>query len=125
MSHLTERFAAAVQTLVSDGPLKQRLIRAFGDHLGALSHADLPMAVRREFTDLQEALQRRVPVGSESRVQATVQKMSSSEASAHAGTIVRLYVALLGELERAEPLKVVTSPLVVAKKAPRFLKNRP
>ena len=125
MSHLTERFAAAVRALVGDGPLKQRLIRAFGDHLGDLDHAELPIAVRREFTTLQEALQRRAPAGSESRLRATVQKMSAAEASAHAGTIVQLYVALLGPLERAEPLKVVSSPVSPAKKAPRFLTNRP
>lgn len=121
MSHLTERFADAVRTLVSDGPLKQRLIRAFGDHLGDVDHADLPIAVRREFSDLKEALQRRAPVGRESRVQASVQKMSAAEAGGHAGTIVQLYIALLGQAERAEPLKVVSSP----KKAPRFLTNRP
>lgn len=125
MSHLTERFAEAVWTLVGDGPLKQRLTRAFGDHLGDLDQAELPTAVRREFTDLQEALQRRAPVGRESRVQATVQKMSATEAGAHAGTIVQLYIALLGQLERAEPLKVVTSPASAPKKAPRFLTNRP
>ena len=121
MSHLTERFAEAVRTLVSDGPLKQRLIRAFGEHLGDLDHADLPVAVRREFSDLQDALQRRAPAGRESRIQASVQKMSADEAGAHAGTIVQLYIALLGQLERAEPLKVVSAP----KKAPRFLTNRP
>ena len=121
MSHLTERFAEAVRTLVSDGPLKQRLIRAFAEHLGDLDHAELPMSVRREFGELQEALQSRAPAGRESRVQATVQKMSAAEAGAHAGTIVQLYVALLGQLERAEPLKVVSAP----KKAPRFLTNRP
>ena len=121
MSHLTERFAEAVRTLVSDGPLKQRLIRAFGEHLGDVDHADLPITVRHEFSELQEALQSRAPAGRESRVQATVQKMSAAEAGAHAGTIVQLYVALLGQLERAEPLKVVSAP----KKAPRFLTNRP
>jgi hypothetical protein len=125
VSHLTERFAEAVRTLVSDGPLKQRLIRAFADHLGDLDHADLPVAVRREFTDLQEALHRRAPVGRESRVQATVQKMSPTEAGGHAGKIVQLYIALLGQLERAEPLKVVSSPASAPQKTPRFLTNHP
>jgi hypothetical protein len=46
--------------------------------------------------------------------------MSPLEAAAHAATIVRLYVALLGQTERAEPLKVVTSP----KPPPRYLTNR-
>ena len=121
MSHVTDRFGAAIRTLVGDGPLKQRLIRAVAEHLGDLDNADLPIAARREFMDLKEALQRRNPVGRESRVQATVQKMSPAEAGGHAGTIVQLYIAVLGLAERAEPLKVVNSP----KKAPRYLTNRP
>jgi hypothetical protein len=124
VSPLTERFAAAVRTLVSDGPLKQRLIRAYRDHLGDIDQGDLPAAVRRDFAELTDALQRRAPVGTGSRVQATVQKMSASEAGSNAGKIVQLYVALLGQLERAEPLKVVSSPSA-SKKAPRFLVNRP
>ena len=110
MSHLTERFAEAVQTLVGDGPVKQRLIRAFGEHLGDLDGADLPPALRPGFSELQTALSSRVPVGTESRVQASVQKMSAAEAGDYAGTIVGLYAALVGQLERAEPLKVVSSP---------------
>ena len=125
MSQLTDRFAAAVRTLVSDGTLKQRLIRAYGDHLGDIDQGDLPIAVRRDFAELTDALQCRAPAGAESRIQATVQKMSASEAGSHAGKIVQLYAALLGQLERAEPLKVVASPAAAPKKAPRFLVNRP
>jgi len=109
VSQLTERFAEAVQTLVSDGPVKQRLIRAFGEHLGDLDGADLPPALRPGFSELQTALSCRVPAGTESRVAASVQKMSAAEAGDYAGTIVELYAALLGQLERAEPLKVVSS----------------
>jgi len=123
VSLLSERFAAAVRALVGDGPLKQRLIRAYGDHLGEIDRDDLPIPLRRDFADLAEALQRRIPVGTESRVQATVQKMSASEAGSHAGKIVQLYVALLGQVDRAEPLKVVSSP-AASKKAPRFLVKR-
>ena len=109
LSYLTERFATAVQTLVGDGPVKQRLIRAFGEHLGDLDGADLPPALRPGFSELQTALSRRAPVGTESRIQASVQKMSAAEAGNHAGTIVELYAALLAQLERGEPLKVVGS----------------
>jgi hypothetical protein len=119
VSHLTERFAEAVQTLVGDGPVKQRLIRAFGEYLGDVGDADLPPALRQGFSELQTALSCRMPAGTESRVQATVQKMSAAEAGDHAGAIVQLYAALLGQLERAEPLKVVTSP----KQPPRLLAN--
>ena len=57
------------------------------------------------------------PVGNETRVRASVQKMSAVEAGGHAATIVKLYVELVNGLERAEPLKVVSSP----KKPPRYL----
>ncbi len=121
MSHLTERFAEAVQTLVGDGPIKQRLIRAFGEHLGDLDHADLPPALRAGVRRAPSRAEPPRPVGNESRVQASVQKMSAAEAGDHAGTIVKLYAALLGQLERAEPLKVVE---LSRQEAPRFLANR-
>jgi hypothetical protein len=121
MSPLVERFAEAVRTLVADGPIKQRLSRAYADHLQGLDLTDLPAALRGEFTDLDAALTRVQPVGSETRVRASVQKMSPVEAGDHAGTIVKLYAGiLLGQTERAEPLKVVTS----AKKPPRYLTSR-
>jgi hypothetical protein len=120
MSHLAERFADAVRTLVSDGPIKQRLSRAFAEYLENLDDAEFPSGLRSEFTDLQNALHRIEPVGNETRVRASVQKMSPLEAGGHAGTIVRLYVELLGQAERAEPLKVISSP----KKTPRYLTNR-
>jgi hypothetical protein len=107
--------------LVGDGPVKRRLIRAFGDHLGDLDAADLPPALRAGFSELQTALSCRAPVGTESRVQASVHKMSAAEARDYAGTIVELYAALVGQLERAEqPLKVVISP----RRTARLLANR-
>jgi hypothetical protein len=119
MPHLTERFTEAVLVLVGDGAIKQRLLHAFADHLADLDEAELPVGVRREFAELHAALNRINPVGNETRVHASVKKMSSSEAAHHAGTIVRLCAALLGQAERAEPLKVVATP----KKPPRYLAN--
>jgi hypothetical protein len=119
MAELTDRFTEAVLTLVGDGAVKQRLLRAFTEHLGDLDESDLPVGVRREFSDLREALNRINPVGTETRVRASVKKMSASEAVRHAGTIVRICTALLSQSERAEPLKVVTTP----KKPPRYLAN--
>lgn len=120
MSHLAERFAEAVRTLVSDGPIKQRLSRAFAENLEGLDQAALPAGLRREFSDLESALSRIAPVGSESRVRANVQKMSASEAGQYATIIVKLYVDLMGQAGRAEPLKVVTT----ANKTPRYLATR-
>ena len=95
--------------------------RAYAEHLQGLAQAELPAALRGEFAELEAALTRVEPAGTETRVRASVQKMSPVEASGHAGTIVKLYAAiLLGQAERAEPLKVVTG----AKSPPRYLTSR-
>lgn len=120
MSPIAQRFAEAVRILVGDGPIKLRLARAFGGHLADLAEAEFPVGLRRDFADLAAALSRVAPVGTESRVRASVQKMSPDEARSHAETVVKLYVELLSSLERAEPLKVVSTP----KKPPHFLTNR-
>lgn len=112
-----QRFAAAVEALISDGPVKQRLTNAYSEHLADVTEADLPPALRQEFLALQAAVNRVEPVGIESRVRASVQKMSATEAVGHAATILKLYTELLTGLDRAEPLKVV----VPARKLPRTL----
>jgi hypothetical protein len=121
MSPLAQRFAEAVRTLIDDGSIKQRLSRAYAESLGDLADAEFPAGLRRDFGELQAAMNRMTPVGNETRVRASVQKMSPDEAATHAATIVKLYVELLNTLERAEPLKVVSSP----KKPPHFLTSRP
>lgn len=120
MVALAQRFAEAVRTLIGDGPIKQRLAAAFAAHLGDLADSELPAALRRDFGDLQTAMSRIAPVGSETRVRASVQKMSADEAHEHAATIVRLYVELASSAERAEPLKVVEP----TRKPPRYLTGR-
>jgi hypothetical protein len=120
VSSSAERFAAAVQVLIADGPIKQRLASACSLHLAELTEADLPPALRREFVELQAALSKVAPAGYESPVRASVQKMSPLEATAHAATIVKLYVDLMSGVERAEPLKVVAPP----RKTPRYLTGR-
>jgi len=121
VSPFAQRFSAAVQTLIGDGPVKQRLATAYSLHLAELTEAELPPGLRRDFGELQTAITRVAPVGHETRVRASVQKMSQNEALGHAATIVKLYVALAGGLERAEPLKGVAPP----RRAPRYLTGRP
>jgi hypothetical protein len=121
VSPFAQRFAAAVETLIADGPVKQRLANAYALHLADLTDANLPAGLRREFGDLQAAITRVAPAGNETRVRATVQKMSAGEAASHAATIVKLYVELMNGLDRAEPLKVVAPP----RKPPRYLTGRP
>jgi hypothetical protein len=120
MSPLAQRFAEAVQVLIGDGPVKQRLAMAYAKHLADLPEAEFPAGLRRDFADLQAAMTRIAPVGSESRARASAQKMASTEAAGHAATIVRLYLELMNNLERAEPLKVVAPP----RQPPRYLTGR-
>ena len=120
VSSFAERFAAAVQILIEDGPIKQRLAAAYSQHLADVTDAELPPALRRDFADLQAAISRVAPAGNSTPVRASVQKMSPREASGHAATILKLYVELMSGVERAEPLKVVAPP----RKAPRFLSGR-
>jgi hypothetical protein len=109
MAQLAERFEAALYALIGDGPIKQRLSRAYSEHLEDLEESELPASLRAVFKDLNTALHRVPPAGKETPVNASVQKMSFVEAGAHAGTIVQLYAELLRGGERAEPLKVVKS----------------
>jgi hypothetical protein len=120
MSPLAQRFAEAVQVLIGDGPVKQRLARAYGQHLTDVSEAEFPAGLRRDFADLQAAMSKIAPVGNESRARASAQKMASAEAVGHAATIVRLYLEVMNTLERAEPLKVVPPP----RQPPRYLTGR-
>lgn len=120
MPNSAHRFAAAVQALIADGPIKQRLMSAYADHLADVTEADLPAALRDDFADLQAAVSRVAPAGSESRVRASVQKMAPAEAVGHAAMILKLYVELVNGLERAEPLKVVPP----SRKTPHYLTGR-
>ena len=97
MSHLADRFAEAVRTLVSDGPIKQRLSRAYSENLEGLDQAELPPGLRREFSDLEVAFSRIAPVGNETRVRANVQKMSASEAGQSARIDDRLKASVAGQ----------------------------
>ena len=118
MSQLVERFEAAVLILIGDGPIKQRLTVAYSDHLEDLQDLELPGTARGAFGDLHTALHRVAPIGKETCVKASVQKMSASEAAWHAETIFRLYADLVTQPRRSEPLKVVESS---EQTAPRFL----
>src|SRR5690606_5586715 len=107
MFHITQRFEAAVCALVGEGKVKQRLADAYAAHLEGIERDDLPQVLRDAFTELDAALHRVAPVGKESGIKASVQKMSFSEAASYACMIAKLYAELVRHGDRAEPLKVV------------------
>ena len=120
MSHLTERFEAAVLLLVAEGPVKQRLSRAYSDYLEGLEPSDLPQGVGAAYRDLDAALHRVAPLGTETRAKASIRKMSTADAARYAESIVAMYGQLWRHGERAEPLKIVEPS---ARSVPAFLVN--
>jgi len=91
---------------------------------------DLSIPGKGEFNDLHAAMHSVAPVGRNSPVTASIQKMSPGEAWWHARTIVRLYTELLAaEFSAREPaarepggrpsVEVAAEP--AAQQPPRFL----
>lgn len=111
MSQLVNRFESAVKALVGDGPVKQRLNRAYSEYLKDLQQVDLPVSGNNEFGELHVALHSVAPVGKIDEISASVRKMSASDASRHARTIVRLYTELLAMEQTAKRVaeSVITS----------------
>jgi len=98
MCHIADKFYAAVRTLSTDGPLKQRLISAYVDHLEALAEDDVPPAVQPRFEALRQALTAVPPTEKETAVQVSVRKMSPAEAA----RLSRSILAVFAELVRAK-----------------------
>ena len=109
MSPPLERFEEAVHVLVGDGPIKLRLVRAYSEYLEDMLESEIPVSAGGGLNELHAALHRVIPSGTETPVKASVQKMSTDEAAWHTGTILRLYVELLTQPRRVEPLKIVES----------------
>jgi len=91
MSYHVDRFFAAVSVLASHGHIKQRLIKAYEDHLVDISEDELPIAAKQTFTDLKQQMYRVSPLNGEGPICASVRKMSVDEASECAAAVVALY----------------------------------
>ena len=96
MSYHVDRFYAAVSVLAGHGHIKQRLIKAYEDNLGAISEDELPISVKQTFSDLKHQMHRVSPLNGEGPICASVRKMSVNEAAECARSVVSLY----GELSR-------------------------
>ncbi|MDJ0939351.1 MAG: hypothetical protein QNJ00_06275 [Woeseiaceae bacterium] len=99
MTNHVDRFHAAVSILAGDGHIKQRLIRAFQDNLADIEHEDLPIPLQETYAELRRKLFRVTPANGEGPVCATVRKMSATEASRCAASVVSLYGELLQQAE--------------------------
>lgn len=91
MSHHEDRFYAAVSVLAAHGRVKQRLIKAYEEHLALIDHDELPVPAQERFADLRSSMHSVTPANGESPICASVRKMSKTEADDCAATIVGLF----------------------------------
>lgn len=98
MCQISDRFFSAVRTLSGDGPIKQRLVAAYKEHLEDLPEEQVPDSIRQKFESLRQALTAVGPCNGESAVHASVRKMSPVDAQRYATSIL----LMLGELVRVK-----------------------
>ena len=111
MSTVWEHFQGAVLSLVCSGSIKDRLAKAYRDHLAEVCEEDLPREVREDFRAIARTLTRERPLlRGEDAVRATLRKMSPSEADRLALSVVRLFAAIS---HSPAPLRHVAAPQVV------------
>ena len=120
MTYQDERFFAAVSVLAGHGHIKQRLIRAFEEHLADINDDELPVALQQSFADLKHQLYRVTPFKGEGPVCASVRKMSVGEAGECALAIVTLHREIMTGLH-AQSEKVVPLETEELSPVPPFL----
>lgn len=91
MKYHVDRFFAAVSILAGHGNIKQRLIKAYEGQLEDILEEELPVAAQQTFADLRSQMHRVSPLNGEGPICASVRKMSISEASECAVSVVELY----------------------------------
>jgi hypothetical protein len=101
MNSAWENFFAATAMLAAAGPIKHRLAEAYRTHLADLAEDDLPKELREEFVSLSTCMSCVRPLRGETAVQATVRKMSDSDA----GGIAMRIVSMLGALARNQTVQ--------------------
>jgi len=115
MSHHANRFFAAISVLVAHGPIKQRLIRAYEQHLDEIDDDELPLAVQESFVTLRRTMHCVSPANGEGPICASVRKMSKVQADECALSIIEMYGGVVQYVDDARaPLPLVADdhPLV-------------
>ena len=119
MTNHVDRFHAALTVLAGHGHIKQRLIRAYEEHLDDIDEEELPIALKQAFSDFRQSMHRVSPLRGETAVCASVRKMSPQDASECACQVVDFY----GELSRLRDESAVGIPVNDAEipRVPPFL----
>ena len=122
MSKLVNQFDAAVSVLVGTGNIKKRLIDAYEKHLASIDEENLPKKIRNQFSELKNQMTVVDPLNTESRIHATVRKMSISQAEQFSREILMIYLSLMPKVRGAQsprfsqPINVGSKPRI-----PEFL----
>ncbi len=119
MSDHVARFYAAVSVLAGHGNIKQRLTKAFDEHLSLIEDDELPVTVKQAFADLKTEMSQVAPLNGEGRVWATVRKMSVTEADACAQAMIDLYSEIVRQ--QKTPLEPLPAKAAEASAVPPFL----
>lgn len=106
MKQLKASLQAAVEILVTDGPIKLRLARAYESHLEEFAETDLPASIRENFCKLHSALHKGNPIGRQNALHATIAKMSATEVSSHCVGILAMLVAVNQQKKRTDPIRM-------------------
>jgi len=94
MAAVWDVFDGAVRVLVGCGPVKQRLIEAWRDHLSPLHEKDVPEALRAGLGALRAAMHAAPSAGGMSAAEVSVRKMSEKEAAEHAVRVLEMQLLL-------------------------------
>ena len=108
MAVVWDEFHAAIRVLVGSGPIKQRLIDAYRNHLAPLREQDLPAAVHERFSTLKSAMHEGHATGGLTAPEVSVRKMSERDAAEHAAAILEMFVLVYAENESAPRLRIVS-----------------
>lgn len=109
-----QRFHAAALDLARSGTVKERLQRAYRQHLADLDENQLPPELRAEFAALAGKLTREKPMRGEDALAATIRKLSNAESDQIAGTMVELF----GRLSRLRDIDADGAPSPASVAAP-------
>jgi hypothetical protein len=102
MTEIWQRFREASVLLAGHGPVKQRLMHAYLQHLAEADPDELIPELQGDFERLVRALTSAQACGVRGSVEASVLKMSEAEAGRHGASIVMMFATLSSRATRAQ-----------------------
>jgi hypothetical protein len=91
MASLNERLESAAMIMAGSEAIKDRLFRAWSQHLADLQARDFPRDLRDGFVEIQAALCRERALAGDTVLKASLRKLSVADSTRFATLIVRAY----------------------------------